>query len=94
MTDQIQEPTINVAGKSYPINSLPPEIRDLIAVYQVWENELVVQKREVFKLEGAIRSLSSELETRFKMFEAQVAEFEAANESAIEEVAASGPDLE
>jgi hypothetical protein len=80
------EPSINVNGKSYPIASLPADIRDLIAVYQVWENELLVQRREVFKLEGAIRSVSTELETRFKNVEAQ-----AAATSAIEAVAATAP---
>jgi hypothetical protein len=88
---QAAEPSINVNGKSYPITSLPADIRDLIAVYQVWENELLVQRREVFKLEGAIRSVSTELETRFKNIEAQAVAASQVLPSAIEAVAATAP---
>jgi hypothetical protein len=71
MTDQTKEPSITVGGKNYLLSTLPHDLNDLIAVYQVWENELTVQRREVFKLEGAIRSITKELETRFNMLEAQ-----------------------
>lgn len=70
MTQPQEEVIITVNNKNYPISSLPTEIKDLIAVYQLWENEIVVQRREVFKSEAAMRALSGEIEARLKVVEA------------------------
>lgn len=68
-TQMTQEPTVTVNGKTYQVNALPPELRDMLAVYQLWETELATARREVFKTEAAIRALTGELEGRFKALE-------------------------
>ena len=64
-----QEPSITVNGNTYSMTNLPPEIKELIAIYQAWDVELIAQRREVFKLEAALRALSGEIELRFKNLE-------------------------
>ena len=62
----LEGPTITAGDKTYSIASLPEDVQKLISIYQSWEVELQAARTEVFKLEAAIRGLSSELEGRFK----------------------------
>ena len=66
-------PTITFNNKVYVIDQLPANLQEFIAIYQSWNNDLVVQRREVFKLEAALRSLINELELQFKAIEAPAA---------------------
>lgn len=61
-----QPPTVTFNNKTYLIQALPQDVQELIGVHQTWNGELTNQRREVFKLEAAIRGLMSELEIRFK----------------------------
>lgn len=59
-------PMLNVDGVNFPISSLPEDIKDLISIYQNWEVELKNQRVEVFKLEAAIRGVSTEIQSRVR----------------------------
>lgn len=56
--------TITVNGTEYHVEHLPQEIKDLVAIYKTWTDELSTARIEVFKLEGAISSLTKEIEAR------------------------------
>ena len=61
------EATITFNDKVYVISALPQEVQELINIHQSWSVELGEQRREVFKIEAALRGLLIELETRFKV---------------------------
>lgn len=65
----MEEQTVTFNDKEYIIDRLPDDIKELISVHQTWNTELTNQKREVFKLEGAMRSVLNELEVRFKVID-------------------------
>lgn len=60
MTDAV----ITIKGSTYPLESLPKEIQDLVSVYKRWEVELSNTKVEVFKLEAALKRVGQEIEIR------------------------------
>lgn len=68
------EATITFNDKVYVISALPQEVQELINIHQSWSVELGEQRREVFKLEAALRGLLLELETRFKVIDLETAE--------------------
>jgi hypothetical protein len=65
------EPTqvLAIGGKEYPVADLPGDVQNLLGIYAIWEGELKTAKIEVFKLEAAIKGLSSEIEVRLKQHE-------------------------
>jgi len=67
------QPTITFNNKVYQIGALPADVQELIGIHQSWTNELGGQRREVFKLEAALRGLLSELELRFNAVDAATA---------------------
>jgi len=73
MTEEVQKPTVTFNDKAYDLESLPQDIKDLIAVHQTWNTEIVEQRRNVFKTEAAMRSVLNELETRFKQVDVETA---------------------
>jgi len=73
MTEEVQKPTVTFNDKAYDLESLPQDVKDLISVHQMWNTELVEQRRNVFKTEAAMRSVLNELETRFKQVDADAA---------------------
>lgn len=66
-TTPAQEPlSIVVDGKTYLVDSLPNDIKDIVTIYQSWEQELNKQRIEVFKLEAARHGAALEIEKRIK----------------------------
>lgn len=61
--------SITIGEKTIEVESLPPEIKQFLAIYSAWEDELSAAKVEVFKLEAAIKGLSQEIEIRLKSIE-------------------------
>jgi hypothetical protein len=66
MSEQIENPLVDVGGKSVPFLELPVEVQTLVKTYQRWQVELNDARLEVFKLEAALRGLGAELELKFK----------------------------
>ena len=66
-------PMITVNGKSYPIDNLPGDIKELIGLYQQWEGELLNAKREAFKIEAALKGITVEMELRLQKYEESLA---------------------
>ena len=62
-------PAVTFNGKSYELSSLPQDLQDFISIHQTWTGELANSRREVFKIEAALRGLLSEMEIRFKAIE-------------------------
>jgi hypothetical protein len=73
MTEEVQKPTVTFNDKVYDLEGLPQEVKDLINIHQMWNTELVEQRRNVFKTEAAMRSVLNELETRFKQVDTDAA---------------------
>jgi hypothetical protein len=67
MTDSTQ--VLAIGGKEYAVTDLPADVQNLLGIYAIWEGELKTAKIEVFKLEAAIKGLSSEIEIRLKQHE-------------------------
>lgn len=63
---QIPEAKLEFDGKEYLISELSPELQKLISFYSQWEAELGDAKVEVFKLEAALRGVTTEIEFRLK----------------------------
>lgn len=55
---------LTINGKEYVIQNLPAEVQEMIRIYQTWEQELVKQRLEVFKLEAAMKGVGFEIEHR------------------------------
>lgn len=68
----VDTPTITVNGKTFDIESLPGDIKELIGLYQLWEGELIEARREAFKIEAALKGLTTELDVRLQKFDAAV----------------------
>jgi hypothetical protein len=62
-------PVLRMNDKNYPVDSLPQDVKYLLGIYASWESELKTAKVEVFKLEAAIKGISSEIELRIQQFE-------------------------
>ena len=69
--EERQQPTITIADKSYLIEKLSPEIRDMVAYYQRWINEKAEAMAEVNKCEAACRAITLEITKRIQDLEAQ-----------------------
>lgn len=65
-TPEVEPLTIAVDGKTYVVDSLPNDIKDIVTIYQSWEQELNKQRIEVFKLEAALHGAALEIEKRIK----------------------------
>jgi len=59
-----EQRTINANGATYIISELPQETQELIAIFEVWNKDMILAKQEVFKFEAAIRAVSTEIEGR------------------------------
>ena len=64
-----KEPVVTLHGKDYALNVLPQDVRSLIEVHGIWQEETKKAKIEVFKLEAAIRGVEAEIETRINQIE-------------------------
>lgn len=64
MNNLDNDQTLSINGKEHSIQSLPSDIKNLLAIFSKWETELKTAKIEVFKLEAAIKGLSTEIELR------------------------------
>lgn len=66
MNQNQNELSITVDGAQWPISKLPSHIQQVFYIYQEWNNQLDTQRKEVFKLESAIRAVSAEIEARIR----------------------------
>lgn len=64
-----EKPTITFNDKTYILEALPQDVQEFIAIHKLWHDELNQQRREVFKLEAALRGLLTEIDVRIKAFE-------------------------
>lgn len=71
MSDQNQEPKVSYKDKIYEFKSLPIELQEYIKINQQWDTEMGTLRREMFKLDAAIKSLNLEIEKRFGEYDAQ-----------------------
>jgi predicted nucleic acid-binding Zn-ribbon protein len=66
MNQNQNELSITVDGASWPVSQLPAHIQQVFYIYQEWNTQLDTQRKEVFKLESAIRAISAEIEARIR----------------------------
>lgn len=59
--DQEQKQTVTIDGKTYDFNALPPDIQNMVMLYNSWNSQLVQNRTEVIKLECAIRALTEDI---------------------------------
>lgn len=64
-----KDPVVTLHGKDYPMSTLPQDVRNLIEVHGLWQEETKKAKIEVFKLEAAIRGIEAEIEIRINQIE-------------------------
>jgi hypothetical protein len=64
MTDQIK--TITVDGVEHALDSFGPEVKQLVAIHQKWEKELVDARLQVALVEAALRDLNKELTAKIQ----------------------------
>lgn len=61
MQDQPQKPTVTVDGTVYELESLTPQVRNMIAMYQKWSTQLSDLQSEYAKTDLAVKSLGAEI---------------------------------
>jgi hypothetical protein len=65
-----QKPKLEIDGKSYFIEDLPPHIKEMLQLFTTWEDEKKLAVREVQKLDAALKSITMEIATRVTMWQA------------------------
>jgi hypothetical protein len=68
-----ENPTVTFNNKVYLLAALDTQMQDMIKIHQLWQQEHETARREVFKLEAALKGLMSELELRFKAVDSAAA---------------------
>ena len=61
MSTEATKPTVTVDGTVYELDSLSPQVRNLIALYQKWSMQLSDQQSELTKTDLAVKSLGNEI---------------------------------
>jgi hypothetical protein len=62
------DPILTIKDVPYRVADLPPDIQQLIRIYQRCENKLIDQRDEVFLTEVSLKTLGVEIEMRMKKF--------------------------
>lgn len=75
---------ITVDGVQYPVTNLPADIQQIFYIYQEWDQDLTGARKEVFKLESAIRAVSAEIEARIRQHASE-------QKAALEQLTAAPP---
>lgn len=65
--------TITIGNKTYEIEKLSERVKRLVAVYQMWSQEVEKQQLELAKTQAAIRDLTREVITSQAEDEARAA---------------------
>jgi hypothetical protein len=61
MSTNENNPTITIEGEQYLFNDLSDPVKNLVMIYNEWNNDLAAQRRGIFKLELAIKALTTEI---------------------------------
>lgn len=60
MTQELT-PKVTIEGKEYVYTELPPDIQNMVSLYNSWNAELVQKRSEVIKIECALRCVSQDI---------------------------------
>lgn len=59
---------LTVGGASYRIKDLPPDIQQLLRIFQKCEKNLLEKQDEIFLIQVSSKTLATEIEMRIKAF--------------------------